>query len=91
MSQRGGMSGHTSPVMDKDEWLTPPGIIEALGPFDLDPCSPDDPPWVIARKWYTREQDGLSLSPGRVSAGSTRLTGGIRGTGFASYRITVPE
>ncbi len=23
----------------KDEWLTPPNILEALGVFDLDPCS----------------------------------------------------
>lgn len=24
----------------KDEWLTPPAIIKALGEFDLDPCAP---------------------------------------------------
>lgn len=25
--------------MTDDEWLTPPEILEALGPFDLDPCA----------------------------------------------------
>ena len=24
----------------KEEWLTPPEIVAAFGPFDLDPCSP---------------------------------------------------
>lgn len=29
-------------------WLTPPHIIEALGPFDLDPCCPPTMPWRTA-------------------------------------------
>jgi hypothetical protein len=28
----------------KTEWCTPPGIVRALGPFDLDPCAPITPP-----------------------------------------------
>lgn len=32
------IGGHQSPVNKTDVWLTPPYIIEALGPFDLDPC-----------------------------------------------------
>lgn len=43
----------------KEEWLTPPGITEALGPFDLDPCSPIIRPWPTATKHYTIEDDGL--------------------------------
>jgi len=43
-----------------DEWLTPPYILEALGEFDLDPCSPIDRPWPTAKKHYTIEDDGLS-------------------------------
>lgn len=43
----------------KDEWLTPPSIIAALGPFDLDPCAPIDRPWDTARRHYTIEDDGL--------------------------------
>jgi len=34
-----GMGGHQSGRAGKDEWITPPSIVENLGPFDLDPCS----------------------------------------------------
>lgn len=44
-----------------DEWLTPPFIIKAVGPFDLDPCSPVNRPWDTASEHYTIEQDGLLL------------------------------
>ncbi len=44
----------------QDEWLTPPGVIEALGPFDLDPCAPVVRPWDTAQAHYTIEDDGLS-------------------------------
>ncbi len=27
-------------IDNKEEWLTPPEIIQALGTFDLDPCAP---------------------------------------------------
>jgi hypothetical protein len=46
--------------MIKDEWLTPPEIIKALGPFDLDPCAPVKRPWDMAEKHYTIEDNGLS-------------------------------
>lgn len=42
------------------EWLTPPGIIAALGEFDLDPCTPEVMPWPTARRRFTRREDGLS-------------------------------
>jgi hypothetical protein len=35
-------------------------IIEALGPFDLDPCSPINRPWPTATTHYTVQDDGLS-------------------------------
>lgn len=61
-----GMGGHQG-VMDKDEWLTPPEIIRALGPFDLDPCAPINRPWPTAAKHYTILDDGLSQKwEGRV-------------------------
>jgi hypothetical protein len=44
----------------KDEWLTPKYITDALGPFDLDPCSPIIPPWKTAEKTYNQITDGLS-------------------------------
>jgi hypothetical protein len=62
-----GMGGHHSAAMDKDEWLTPPYILAALGSFDLDPCAPVARPWPMAREHYTVRDNGL-LKPwsGRV-------------------------
>lgn len=60
MSRKKGMGGHQSADMMKDEWLTPPAILEALGPFDLDPCAPITPPWPIAAQAFTVRDDGLS-------------------------------
>jgi hypothetical protein len=51
--------GYQSSRMKNDEWLTPPIIIDMLGPFDLDPCSPVNRPWDTAKKHYTIEDDGL--------------------------------
>jgi len=49
------------------EWLTPPEILAALGPFDLDPCAPAHRPWPTAARHYTIMEDGL-LQPweGRI-------------------------
>jgi hypothetical protein len=43
-----------------DVWLTPPEIIAALGPFDLDPCAAVGQPWRTASTQYTIEDDGLA-------------------------------
>jgi len=43
-----------------DTWLTPPEITKALGTFELDPASPISPPWNIAKRHYTEEDDGLA-------------------------------
>lgn len=53
------MGGHQSAKMGKDEWLTPPEIIRALGEFDLDPCAPIKRPWDTAKRHYTIEDNGL--------------------------------
>jgi hypothetical protein len=48
--------------MEKDVWLTPPEIIEALTqtePFDLDPCSPIGRPWDTALEHFTVLDNGL--------------------------------
>jgi hypothetical protein len=45
--------------MGKDEWLTPPEILRALGPFDLDPCAPIKRPWDMAARHYTVLDLGL--------------------------------
>lgn len=62
-----GIGGHHSHRMGKDEWLTPPEILTALGDFDLDPCSPVNRPWPTAAKHYTAHDNGLLLPwEGRV-------------------------
>lgn len=54
-------SQHRAYRGETDNWLTPPEIISALGPFDLDPCSPDPRPWPTADCHFTKEMNGLSL------------------------------
>ena len=53
------IGGHQSAAMLKDEWLTPPEIIKALGAFTLDPCAPINRPWSTAADHYTIEDNGL--------------------------------
>jgi hypothetical protein len=54
------MGSHQSARMLEDRWLTPPEIIQALGPFDLDPCAAPEPrPWPTAARHITRPEDGL--------------------------------
>ena len=48
-------------TIGKDEWLTPPHIIEQLGHFDLDPCSPINRPWPTAKQHYTILDNGLMM------------------------------
>lgn len=60
MSKGGTMGSHQRAYKGMtDIWLTPPYILEALGPFDLDPCAATDAPWPTATKHYTEEDDGL--------------------------------
>lgn len=42
-------------------WLTPPEIIDALGPFDLDPCCPSTMPWRTAAQMVHWPNDGLKV------------------------------
>lgn len=52
---------------NNDEWLTPPDLLRIFGPFDLDPCAPVTRPWPMAKKHYTRDENGLELPwEGRV-------------------------
>lgn len=54
------MGSHQSANMIKDEWLTPPDLLKALGRFDLDPCAPINRPWDMAANHYTIKDNGLS-------------------------------
>lgn len=52
---------------NRDEWLTPPWLLDRLGPFDLDPCAPIKSPWNTAARHYTIRDNGLALPwQGRV-------------------------
>jgi hypothetical protein len=47
------LSGHQSFASQSFDWLTPPGWIEALGAFDLDPCASVAQPWPTAHQMWT--------------------------------------
>ena len=56
-----GIGGHHRPYEGRsDDWITPPAILEALGPFDLDPCACDPQPWRTAATMWTAAADGLA-------------------------------
>lgn len=57
---RSGIGGRHSARGATDTWLTPPEIINALGPFDLDPCAPIKRPWDTARQHFTIMDNGLA-------------------------------
>ena len=59
-TKKRAMGSHQSAAMGKDEWLTPPWVLERLGSFDLDPCSPISRPWDTARQHYSVLDNGLS-------------------------------
>lgn len=66
-SDRVGFGFESPNQGDKDEWLTPPNIIAAVGgrqSFDLDPCSPRVRPWDTARRHLTADDDGLTTEWG---------------------------
>lgn len=59
------MGGHHSHNAGTTTWLTPPHIIERLGPFDLDPCA--HPTWATASRAICLPDDGLAADwEGRV-------------------------
>lgn len=55
-----GISGHERPNEGATNvWLTPKELIDALGPFDLDPCAADPRPFDIGTVNFTEADDGL--------------------------------
>lgn len=55
------MAEHERCIGESDEWYTPMEIFDALEEvFDLDPCSPGAGHWVPARKFITKDGDGLA-------------------------------
>lgn len=90
------MGSHQSHGGGADEWLTPPDLLAALGPFDLDPCAPIDRPWDTATRHLTIADDGLRapwegrvwLNPpySRADAWLTRLAAHGHGTALVFAR-----
>lgn len=59
------IGSHHSAAMKSDTYLTPREIIDALGPFDLDPCAAPEPrPWPTAARHIVLPEDGLSADWG---------------------------
>lgn len=55
-----GMGAHHSAKGQTVVWLSPPEIIQPLGPFDLDPCAAPAPrPWPTAAHHIAEPEDGL--------------------------------
>lgn len=57
----GAMGSHQSAHAKTTTWLTPPELIEKLGPFDTDPCAAPSPrPWPTAARHIELPEDGLA-------------------------------
>jgi DNA N-6-adenine-methyltransferase (Dam) len=54
------LGSHQRAIGKSQVHLTPRWIIDALGPFDLDPCAADPRPWDCAS--VNRTTDGLGIS-----------------------------
>lgn len=52
------MGSHQKRGQGEKVWLTPPELIDALGPFDLDPCFASPRPWDTAAKHFGPEAAG---------------------------------
>lgn len=51
------LGSHQRTIGETQTWITPKWIIDALGPFDLDPCAADPRPWDCA--FFNFIADGL--------------------------------
>lgn len=68
-----------------DRWLSPPDLIQELGPFDLDPCCEPWMPWRTATLM-------LSLAPGpdSIKPGDPECTPGFASSKIVKNGITEP-
>lgn len=64
------------PYSDQKNWsdtyLTDPKLLGLLGPFDLDPCIPEDMPWHTAHYGLTKSLDGLSADWSKFGNGKEK-------------------
>lgn len=61
-TKRGGFSHDPHYEGLTDDWITPKYFIDALGPFDLDPCASLTQPWPCACQSLTVKDDGLACN-----------------------------
>jgi hypothetical protein len=54
------IAGVHGPRAGTHSWITPKHIVDALGPFDLDPCQCDPQPWPCAARGFVLPVDGLA-------------------------------
>jgi hypothetical protein len=54
------LGSHQTSIGKSQSHITPRWILDALGPFDLDPAAADPRPWACAKKSYSEADDGLS-------------------------------
>lgn len=54
------LGSHQQTIGKSQVHITPRFIIDALGPFDLDPCAADPRPWDCAAHSIAEAEDGLS-------------------------------
>jgi hypothetical protein len=92
------LGSHQQTIGKSQVHLTPPWIIERLGPLDLDPCAADPRPWDCARENIPVARDGLAhewhgrvwLNPPfhrqQVGMWITRLAAHGRGTALVHAR-----
>lgn len=64
-----------------DRWLTPPELVEALGPFDTDPCCEPWMPWRTAARMLS-----LTPVPDRIGRGGDVLEEGSIVPGHERFR-----
>jgi hypothetical protein len=67
------LSGHQSARSKSDTYLTPPEWVKALGPFDLDPCCPENMPWPTATKMLTKGSKGENWRGGLAGPWAGRV------------------
>lgn len=54
------LGSHQTTIGASQVYITPKWILDALGPFDLDPCAADPRPWDCARVNFTHADNGLT-------------------------------
>lgn len=73
---------------NKEEWLTPPYILEALGGFDLDPCAPEFRPWDMGKSPLLQGAGTAFLKNGSAVFGVIRRMVGRLLTGLNGWLST---